>query len=1239
MARGLRWAFRALCWCLGTLIVLLALTLVAARLLLPEWVERQPALLAELSDRLDLPLSVAAIRLDFAGWSPILRLDALGVHDPRDPAQTLITARRGVARLDLAASLRARAPRLAFLRLYDLDISLEHGTDGAWRLLPQALNREPLALETALAILGGMKQVNIDESRLTIRSAADGFDPLALRDVSLTLNHEAGRLRIAADGRLGPAAVRARVDWRHGENLADGSGQIYLQGRQLSAANWPSLTGLAGQGDVAVWLQATDGRVRSAVVDADWQDGTPRPLRLLAHADLSDDALNWRASLSEGRDIAALGRGRYAIGSGQWRASLKDANLTALGRLAGIWRTPSGDRGIGRWMPSGGIGELRAQGRRLDDWALVAALDEAGFSDADSGLSVQGLSGVLRAAPGAAAMTIDSHGLVVSPPGGLPAPVVLDRLQGRVMAAGDIGRGRLIVDNLMADNADLAMNIGGLLRWDDGRLMVDVAADVDTMAMEAIPHYLPLGILGDEIRQWLQQAFLAGTVSSGRIHFSGQPTDFPFDDGGGEFLADLRAENARLQFDPQWPLLDVDEADVVFHNRSLTVTAAGGALGPLTVNPTTVAVADLDKPLLKIATNISGDGDGLMQVIDASPLAEDLGPRLADLTLDGEHRLALDIGLKLFDERETTVDGELSFLGGAVGWAPWDVALEAVEGNVRFDRQGLTDGALEARIEDQAVTVAARREGENSQLRFSGRYAIDELTGLLGGEPPAVLQSLGEGRSDWVAEVSLAEDSPGGLVLRSDLVGIAIDSPVGTKMPEVAVPTLIRLVPGGEDRWRLQVKIGNRLEARVRLSGFPEAAQLDGIAVQLGPGEAQWPADDGLTIRGSLPRFDPAGLSRLDGSGDGPALSALDVDIRSLVVSGLDLGPVRVSGGTEDDTLSLILQGAAVSGTVHRPAEPTAALPVGIKLERLALPDWPQGASSRAVIEAGTLPPLWVQVDALSVAERDLGRLTLDVDPTETGFAVPQFTLAAADWQLAGEGRWTAGAEGGRSTFDFSFNSESLGETAADLGYQSVIRDGPTRADAGLSWPGAPWALEFAALDGTLRVVMGPGRLVDVEPGVGRVLGLISLGSLSRRLRLDFSDLLAEGLAFDSLEGDVSFGNGQATMTSVVLDGPAARVDISGSADLVNERYDQQVSVIPKVSGAVPIAGVLAGGPAVGAALLLAERVLSDQIDEAARYRYHVTGPWSDPTIIQEEAPAAAGGESPSLGPGGRDGP
>ena len=47
------------------------------------------------------------------------------------------------------------------------------------------------------------------------------------------------------------------------------------------------------------------------------------------------------------------------------------------------------------------------------------------------------------------------------------------------------------------------------------------------------------------------------------------------------------------------------------------------------------------------------------------------------------------------------------------------------------------------------------------------------------------------------------------------------------------------------------------------------------------------------------------------------------------------------------------------------------------------------------------------------------------------------------------------------------------------------------------------------------------GQFLKADPGLAKLLGVLSLQSLPRRLALDFRDVFSEGFAFDFVRGDV----------------------------------------------------------------------------------------------------------------------
>ena len=141
------------------------------------------------------------------------------------------------------------------------------------------------------------------------------------------------------------------------------------------------------------------------------------------------------------------------------------------------------------------------------------------------------------------------------------------------------------------------------------------------------------------------------------------------------------------------------------------------------------------------------------------------------------------------------------------------------------------------------------------------------------------------------------------------------------------------------------------------------------------------------------------------------------------------------------------------------------------------------------------------------------------------------------------------------------------------------------------------------------------GVLNNVEPGSGRFVGLLSLNALPRRLSLDFSDVLIAGMVFDDITGSYRIGKGILHTKKTRMDGPAAKIKISGKTDIINRDYDQVIRITPKIRHTLPLLGAVAASTTVGWGLLLLQNVFKTAIDDAVEVQYRVSGSWDDPEI------------------------
>jgi uncharacterized protein YhdP len=271
------------------------------------------------------------------------------------------------------------------------------------------------------------------------------------------------------------------------------------------------------------------------------------------------------------------------------------------------------------------------------------------------------------------------------------------------------------------------------------------------------------------------------------------------------------------------------------------------------------------------------------------------------------------------------------------------------------------------------------------------------------------------------------------------------------------------------------------------------------------------------------------------------------------------------------------------------------------------------------------LPAVDLIAEQFTFKDKALGKLELTASPVERDWRIDRLHLSNPDGVLAVEGLVRdMGSQQPRTRATVRLDVSDIGKLLARLGYPEGVRRGTAKLEGTLAWPGGAQDFGYGALAGNLKLDAAKGQFVKLEPGIGKLLGILSLQALPRRVALDFRDIFSEGFAFDQITGEVSIDRGIAFANNFRMQGPAARVAMTGEVDLVRETQKLHVRVTPSLSDSVSIAGVLLGGPVAGVATILAQKILKDPLDQIFAYEYNVTGTWAEPQVSKIERPAPA---------------
>jgi uncharacterized protein YhdP len=204
-----------------------------------------------------------------------------------------------------------------------------------------------------------------------------------------------------------------------------------------------------------------------------------------------------------------------------------------------------------------------------------------------------------------------------------------------------------------------------------------------------------------------------------------------------------------------------------------------------------------------------------------------------------------------------------------------------------------------------------------------------------------------------------------------------------------------------------------------------------------------------------------------------------------------------------------------------------------------------------------------------------------------------------------------------RTVMNFKLDIADSGGLLNRLGMKDVIRKGRGKMEGQVAWLGSPLTLDYPSMTGAFNVNIESGQFLKADPGIAKLLGVLSLQALPRRLTLDFRDVFSEGFAFDFVRGDVTIEQGIAKTNNLQMKGVNAAVLMEGSAHMAQETQDLKVVVVPELNAGTASLIATVVNPALGLGSFLAQLFLRRPLMEAATQEFHIDGGWADPKITK----------------------
>jgi uncharacterized protein (TIGR02099 family) len=864
------------------------------------------------------------------------------------------------------------------------------------------------------------------------------------------------------------------------------------------------------------------------------------------------------------------------------------------------------------------------------------SLSDVSVSESDHWPGVQGLDAVVALQHGSGSISLTGSKVLLEWP-----RMFRERLHFTVPACHlDLAWGaqwQTGFDDCSLENEDFAIKTRGVIGSNEDKPVVDASAVMSRGTIGALHSYWPEALMSESIVSWLRRGLVEGEIVSGLVQIHGDLDDWPFRHGEGRFEAVAEVRNALLDYEDDWPEARAVDAVVRFVNTSMDVEGRIGAVGGVPVHSARANIPDMKLPVLEVNYSADSELPELLGLIEQSPIQQYINTDLSRFEFSGPASTQGDLIFPLGRSKgEISVDGRVLIKDSRFSDPSSEITFENINGELRYDQRGFSGRGLNSSFRGQAASIdlmADADKEEKFRADVKGNFDVsDVIPGFLR-EGYAALAQI-EGSSEWEASIVVApphggdessgdessgDESEAVLLLRSDLGGVDLNLPAPlNKAAEDRWPLMLRYPLSGETRL-LEIEIVDRATLRFALSGESETPKS--AAIRVGNGRPELPAEGFIGIEGNCEKIDLDGWVDviIDGAVEGKGLGGLELETSSLAAGQLvfldrPFSDVTVEFDVVESDVKARFSGEDINGKVSFTSRSSGLQSLSAEFERLALAD-PISSGMETDSDPADLPSLHLYVKSFRYAGVELGETRIEAYPTPAGFHFEKVEAASDQLAVYASGDWSLEENRHRSDFDIHMASESLGSFLQSMDISSSMAGGQTVVHFNAWWPGSPAEFALSRLNGKVEFKVVQGNITDAEAGPGRLLGLLSIQSLPRRLSLDFRDVFDAGFAFDEASGTFDMRNGQASTDDVLLKSSAAAISLSGSTDLVDQRYDQLLTIKPGLGNTLPIIGAIAAGPGGAAAGLALQGLLQKQLGEATQVQYTISGSWEDPLI------------------------
>jgi len=1210
------------------------------------------------------PVTIQTMETGWYWFQPVLKLRQVSLGGESKNALHLNTLLVGI---NLFKSLLNWQIEPGALYVDDMHLTLRekanHWTiDG---ISTNAMNNGEMTPKKTKQILIWLSQ----QGRVIIRHVSAHFhfsngNLIPVNGLNMSLVNSGGHYKLKGDARLEQTNSTdfkllgdGYFDPKHFEKI---EGHFYFSAKNLVPAQWQILFPKTtehlegGKGNITLWLDLHDGAVSSLQAQVAFKRLAWRQLHN-QHSQLIQSFfanVSWKPS-DEGWKLEA-DRIQLRVGNVSWPENqlaikynkeqqsyqffVKSIIVESLLSEAINW--PESIQNILSIKPVGILRDTQVLIKDKKINYILTRFEQLGWKAKEAIPRVNNLSGVLNWQPDEGRLELDSENTSITVKG---YPTQKLALLNGAFDWKELSDGlRVSIDRIILNKPDLTFSAQGAVdqvtRQSIGHIRL--GAEFSGKNLQQWMAYLPKKHMKAKLYSWLTNDVKRLAQASGKITINGMAKDFPFDDNSGEFSITSHVSGGDILINPKWKIVKDLEGYIHFKNRNLDVDIVNADFQGVIAKQMSLRIDDIgkNKENLVIAGRIRGAVQKMMDYVMASPLKKKLA-NLKMLSIKGSALLNLSLQVPLYPENDDVlVNGDLTFKNNTIlvkhqlGALP----IEDFTGTLAFNEQGINQSSLAAIAFGYPLNIkihSVKLPTPATTVSVDTECTVDSLKSHF--NLPVLSAMSGSFLVNGLLKLTDDPDEPDTIKFNSSLQGLTINlpTPIG-KTHDSKAPLEVNLDLNPQQSIRLRANYDARLSTDILFKPSKEAYELDSGQLRFGSASALNQKKPGLAVVGVLKGFDlqewkdvlmrfsteQANSSLLN------KLRIINVKLDKLTFFKQQFDSMSVKARllrNKDWSFSLRQKKISADLNYHVSTNLLSGHFHYLHLSKINTSgeDSSQGAST--LLHPEKIPNLNLRIDDLSTGAIKIGDVTLKSQSSPGRLLLEYCRIDSPVYQFNVQGEWTQKKAKDQTKMQVKLNITDLAKSLARWNIAPDVDAKKGYMEFNGGWNSALYDFSLASLSGTMYLELKNGRITHLSHeteeklDLGKLLSILSLQTIPRRLKLDFSDLSQEGYSFDVFKGNFEVKKGTMSTQDSYLDGPVAYASMKGSLDLVKHLYDLNLKISPHITASLPLVATIAGGPVVGVAAWMANKIINQGMQKISAYSYKISGPWNEPVVQQ----------------------